>query len=393
MKIFGISKNVFFLGLVSLLNDASSEMIYPLVPLFLTQVLGASLATVGIIEGIAESTAAILKTFSGWLSDKIGRRKGLTVVGYSLSAVSKPILSVATSPLHVLLVRFSDRVGKGIRTAPRDALVSFSSSSKELGKSFGFHRALDNLGATIGPLLAFGLLFLLNNNFRLIFLLSFVASALAIAVLIIFVKEVELKKEKAKAPKISWQLFPARFYIFLVAIAIFSLGNSSDAFLILRARDLGMALFLIPVVYAFFNLVYSIFSTPFGVLSDKIGRRKTLGFGLLIFSLVYLGFGAANKAILIWPLFALYGVYAAATEGVLRAFTADLVGEKIRGTAYGLLNGTIGTALLPASAVAGFLWDRVNPSAPFYYGAALALAALLVLLFLPSQPTRKVASP
>ncbi|OGY25018.1 MAG: MFS transporter [Candidatus Woykebacteria bacterium RBG_13_40_7b] len=385
MKIFGFSKNVFFLGLVSLLNDASSEMIYPLIPLFLTQVLGASLATVGIIEGIAESTAAILKTFSGYLSDKIGRRKGLTVIGYSLSAISKPILSVATSPLHVLLVRFSDRVGKGIRTAPRDALVSFSANKKNLGKSFGFHRAMDNLGATIGPLLAFVLLVLFHNNFRLIFLLSFVASAIAVVVLIVFVKEVKLKKSTVEMPKISWSIFSLRFYVFLLAILIFSLGNSSDAFLVLRAKNLGMSLFLIPVAYAVFNIVYSIFSTPLGAFSDKIGRRKTLTFGFLIFALVYFGFGQADAQIFIWPLFALYGIYAAATEGVIRAYTADLVGEKIRGTAYGLLNGTIGIALLPASVVAGFLWDRVSPSAPFYYGATLALLALLVLLFVPQQ--------
>ncbi len=380
-KIFGFSRNVFFLGLVSLFTDISTEMIYPLIPIFLTTILGAPVAVVGLIEGIAESTASVLKVFSGWLSDRLRGRKKLTVIGYGLAALGKPILALSFVWWEVLIARFVDRSGKGVRTSPRDALIADSSSSEEYGKSFGFHRSMDTFGAAFGPLLAFAVLPLLHNNFRAYFSLAIIPAFIGVAVLVLFIKE-KAGTVKLANIKLSLKPFDRSFKLFLLVVLVFTIGNSSDAFLILRARNVGVAIVFIPLIYFVFNMVYAVASTPIGSLSDRIGRKTVIIAGYLIFSLVYLGFALVKSPFTIWLLFAAYGLYYAFTEGIFKAFTADIVPSNLRGTAYGFLNLVLGIALLPASLIAGFLWDKINPSAPFFFGSAISLLALIIFILL-----------
>ncbi|MBI3304816.1 MFS transporter [Candidatus Parcubacteria bacterium] len=397
-NVLGVPRNVFFLGLTSLLNDASSEMIFPLIPLFLTTVLNASFKTVGLIEGVAEATASLAKIPAGWLSDKFKNRKGLTVLGYSLSAVVKPLLAFATLPGHVLAVRFTDRLGKGVRTAPRDALIASSTATANYGRSFGFHRTMDTIGAVVGPLLAAALLPLFG--FRNVFLLSFVASAVAVLNLMVFVREVRGAPSPI-APDLRRQLgglrsrkiFTPRFTMFLIAATLFAIGNSSDAFLLLRARDAGVPAYAVPLAYVLFNVVYASLAVPAGIASDRFGRRRLLAAGFVIFSLVYLGFAVVSSPALIWPLFACYGFYAAIAEGTQRAFVADVVSEENRGAAFGLFAACVGLALLPASLIAGFLWDRFGPAAPFAYGAATSAAAAGLMLFVPYRKPAAASRP
>lgn len=384
-RILGFPRNVFFLGLTSLITDLSSEMVYPLIPIFLTTVLGAPVAVVGLIEGIAESTASILKVYSGWLSDRLHRRKSLTVAGYGLSALGKPLMALAFFWPQVLFARFIDRLGKGVRTSPRDALIADSSSPAEYGKSFGFHRTMDTIGAAIGPLVAFAALPLLNNDFRLYFSLAAIPAAIGVIVLALFVKETA-RAIGGDKPKLDLSLFDRRFKLFLLVALIFTLGNSSDAFLILRAQNVGIAVGFIPLAYFVFNLVYAAASTPVGALSDRIGRKTVILAGYLIFSLVYLGFALATHPLTVWLLFAAYGFYYAFTEGIFKAFTADIVPPHVRGTAFGLLNLALGIALFPASLAAGWLWQAVSPSAPFFFGSAMSLLALILFaVFIPSD--------
>ncbi|OGL79381.1 hypothetical protein A3J43_01500 [Candidatus Uhrbacteria bacterium RIFCSPHIGHO2_12_FULL_54_23] len=392
--ILGIKRNVFFLSLVSLFNDASSEMIYPLIPLFLSSVLGASFTTIGIIEGIAESTASTLRVLSGWLSDRWGKRKIFAVVGYSFSTFVKPILAIAARPWHVLVVRFLDRVGKATRAAPRDALIADSIDERERGRSFGFHKMFDTIGAAIGPLFAFFLLKLFQGNFRPVFLLSFVAGAVAVVTLIFFTKDVPVPKEKQeKKEKPTFidvkVLLHKPFLMFLIASTVFALGNSSDAFLLLRAQDLGIAVALIPIVYFLFNTVFASLSYPLGVLSDKIDRRVLIVAGYLIFVTVYLGMATAHSPWHAWALMALYGCYYAFTEGVQKALIADLVPMHLRATAYGTFNTCTGLALLPASIIAGSLWQQFGSSAPFLYGSTMALLAIILFIPLLLSKTQK----
>lgn len=275
-----LDKNVLSLGLVSFFNDISSEMIYPLLPIFLSTIIGASTAFIGLVEGIAETTASILKVFSGWLSDRWRRRKPIVLWGYELPLISRPFFNVATSGWHVLLIRFFDRAGKGIRTSPRDALLADSSLAEKRGLAFGFQRAMDHLGAALGPLLAFAILPLLDNNLRLLFLFSFFPALIAVFIVIFLVKE-KLPPE-AKADKkmfLSLKPFSREFKVFVFILAIFALGNSSDAFLILRGKELGIKIGVIPILWFWHNVVASISSTPGGFLSDKIGRRKTILLG------------------------------------------------------------------------------------------------------------------
>ncbi|MCL6472412.1 MAG: MFS transporter [Firmicutes bacterium] len=374
-RYLGFPRNVFFLGLTSFFTDISTEMVYPVIPIFLTTVLGAPVTIVGLIEGVAESTASILKVFSGWLSDRLHGRKKLTVVGYGLAALGKPILALSFIWWQVLIARFVDRFGKGVRTAPRDALIADSSSSKEYGKSFGFHRSMDTLGAALGPLFAFAVLPLLHNNFRAYFGLAIIPAFIGVGVLALFVKE-KARAIKPKGIKLSLKPFNRQFKLFLMVVLLFTIGNSSDAFLILRAKDVGVSIGLIPLVYFVFNMVYAVSSTPIGSLSDRIGRKRVIIAGYLIFSLVYLGFALVKSHFAIWLLFAAYGLYYAFTEGIFKAFTADIVPTNLRGTAYGFLNLILGIALLPASLIAGFLWDKIDPSAPFFFGSAVSLLAL-----------------
>jgi len=388
----GIKKNVFVLGLVSLFTDISSEMIYPLVPIFLTGVLGAPVAVVGLIEGVAESTASILKTFSGWLSDKLERRKPFVLGGYSLSALGKLLLGVAFVWPTVLMARFIDRLGKGVRTSARDALIADETDSTNRGRAFGFHRAMDTTGAVIGPLIALILMVVLKEQYRLIFLLSFFPAAIGVALLFFFVKEKKRQtfglKEAPPVPTIRQGLsladFDKNFKTLLLIIVVFGLGNSSDAFLILRAKNLGLSATTVVLAYVLYNVVYAIFSMPAGILSDRVGRKKLMVGGFLIFSGVYFVLAFISKSVYIWPLFAVYGVYIAATEGVGRALVTDMAGPGKRGTALGLYHTAVGLVTFAASLIAGLLWTYVGPSAPFIYGGLTALsAALLFIFFMP----------
>jgi MFS family permease len=379
---FGISKNVFVLGLVSFFNDVASEMIYPLVPIFLTSVLGAPVAIVGLIEGIAESTASILKVVSGWLSDKWRKRKIFVVAGYSFSAISKILLSLAFSWPFVLIARFIDRFGKGTRTSARDALITESSETFVRGKSFGFHRALDTLGAVIGPLLALLAIHFLDNKFRLIFFLAFIPAFIGILLLVFFVEE---KKKEANSTPVfhfNWRDLNPSFKIFLFISFIFALGNSSDAFLILRAQNLGLSVILVVLTYVLFNFTYAIFSTPAGIISDKIGPKKVLFSGFLLFSVVYLFFGLANSTLFPWFLFPIYGIYMALTEGVGKAYISNLVPQEKSGTAFGVYQTTIGLCTFFASLVAGLLWTYIGVSAPFVFGSIMAAIAAFLFVFL-----------
>jgi MFS family permease len=394
----GLPRNVWVLGITSFLTDVSSEMIINLLPLFLANVLGAGTAVVGLIEGLAESTACLFKVLSGWLSDKLGRRKWLTVAGYGLSTLAKPFLYLAASWPWVLGVRFADRVGKGIRTAPRDALIADSTGEDQRGLSFGLHRAMDTAGAFCGLLIAAGVIWsrqasggmLQRATFQTVVLLSIVPAALAVLVLIVGAREVGGGSEGVKAPSLTLRGFDARFRGFLLILVLFTMGNSSDAFLVLRAQERGLSVLAVMGALLALNLTYTLVSGPAGVLSDRIGRRQVIVGGWLLYGLVYLGFAVAGAGWQVWLLYALYGVYYGVTEGVARALVADMVSSEQRGTAYGLFNAVVGVMALPASVLAGLLWQGAGawggfgPSAPFWFGAGLALlASLLLVVWLP----------
>ena len=382
---FGISKNVFVLGLVSFFNDVASEMIYPLVPIFLTSVLGAPVAIVGLIEGIAESTASVLKVVSGWLSDKFQKRKPFVVAGYSFSAISKILLSLAFSWPFVLIARFIDRFGKGTRTSARDALIVESSDTLTRGKSFGFHRALDTLGAVVGPLIALLAIHFLDNNFRLIFFLAFIPACIGILLLLFFVKERKKEANSSPALRFNWRNLNPSFKIFLLISFIFALGNSSDAFLILRAQNLGLSVISVVLAYVLFNFTYAIFSMPAGIIADKIGPKKVLLDGFLLFSAVYLLFGLAPSSPFLWFLFPIYGIYMALTEGVGKAYISNLVPQEKTGTAFGVYQTTIGLCTFFASLIAGLLWTYIGVSAPFIFGSLMAVISAFLFVVLEKK--------
>lgn len=382
-----IPANVIWLGFVSLFNDIASEMIYPIVPIFLTSVLGAPMAVIGLIEGVAESTASLLKVFSGWFSDLIGQRKPLTVFGYSFSTISKLFLALAYAWPMVLLARFIDRFGKGIRVSARDALIADSTEPGSRGAVFGFHRTMDTLGAVGGPLLAIGLMAIFHDRFRLIFVISFIPALIGVLILQFFVKEVRKPVQPKERINVSWRNFGAKYNWFLLISLIFSLGNSSDVFLILRSKDLGLSTILVVLAYVIYNLTYAALSYPAGLMADKIGYRKVLFAGFFIFALVYAGFALTNSAVSVWVLFAVYGFYIAFTEGVSKAYIADLAPKDQVGTAIGLYYTITGVAVLFASLVAGWLWGAYGAAGPFYYGSAMALIACA--LFLVSSPILK----
>ncbi len=375
-KTFGLSRNVISMGFVSFLNDLSSDMIFPFIPVFLTSVLGASLTFVGLVEGLADSAASVLKIASGWFSDKVQKRKPFAVFGYSLSAVAKPVLAFAASPWHVLAVRFLDRVGKGTRDAPRDALISFSVDRKLYGRAFGFHRGMDTLGAAFGPLLAFAVLPLIANDLRTLFLFSFVASFFAVLILIIFVREVKPDHTQiAEIRAVRLREVGLPFFIFLGIATLFSFGKASEAFLILQAKEVGIALALLPILYFVANITFALFSTPLGMIGDKIGKRWVWTFGLVILAMTYFGFASLQYASAMWLLFAAYGLYSALTEGTARAIVADLVRPEVRGTAFGFFNAFTGAALLPGSVIFGFFAERFGTGFAFSYAAVMALLA------------------
>ena len=379
----GIRKNVVALGVVSFFTDISSEMLYPIIPIFLTSVLGAPMSVIGLIEGIAESTASILKAVSGWLSDRLAKRKIFVVAGYSLSAVAKPLLFFAYVWPTVLAARFFDRFGKGLRTSAKDAIIADSCDPAYRGKAFGLQRAMDSLGACLGPLIALLLLNVFKENLRVVFLIALIPAAIAVAMLVIFVSEPKGLTRLTNGFCYGPHCLSADFKKFLIISSIFAIGNSSDAFLILRCKNLGFSTTLVILAYALYNFSYSALSVPFGVLSDKISRKAVLIAGFIVFALVYIGFAVMKASAWVWPLFFIYGFYIAITDGVGKAFITDMVGREYRGTALGLYHGVTGFMTFFASLIAGLLWAHIGASAPFFYGAIMAIlscAAFIILM-------------
>lgn len=373
--------NVFFIGLISFFGGISQDIFVPVLPLYLSNVLHMDKALIGLSEGLVTSGASIFKIVAGYFTDKIKSRKSIIFIGYFLSLVSRPLLVVITFTTGVLGLRFIDGVGKGVKDSPKDALIADSTKTENRGKGFGIARTLDTFGSVVGPLLLFLFMFLLQKHalrYHIIFFISAIPLFLTLAILSFFVKETPgriIDRNK----KFSFRL-PIRFYIFLSIIGLFTLGNSSDAFLILRAQNVGVSIIAIPLVYALFNFIYASASIPLGSLSDRIGREKVILLGWLAYAVSYLGFGFASKPYQIWLLFAFYGIYYATTEGVAKAFVADMVPSEDRGKAYGIYNALIGVMALPSSVIAGFLWDRYTPAAPFFFGSVIAGVAALLLL-------------
>jgi MFS family permease len=382
-----LPRNVRALGAVSLANDAASEMIVPLLPAFVTQVLGLGPAFLGTLEGVAESTASIFKLIAGWQSDRVRRRKAFALFGYGLSNLVRPLIGLASAGWQVLLLRFVDRIGKGVRTSPRDAIVAAAVTPGQRGKAFGFHRAMDNLGATLGPLIAALLLALFPGHLRMILLLSIVPGAIAILIMGTQVREARPAAiEKPAAPRPESSVLAGgvprgAFRVYLIAVVLFTLGNSSDVFLVLRGQQLGIPIALIPIVWTVLNLVRAFTSTPGGQLSDRIGRRPSIIAGWVLYAAVYLGFGLARSAWQVWALFAVYGLYYGLVEGPERALVADLVGGEHRGRAFGWFHMSVGIGALPASVLFGLIWRSAGAPHAFFFGALMALAGSLVLMF------------
>ena len=393
-RVWGLNPNVFFLGMVSLLTDVSSEMIFTLVPLFLVNVLKTPFTVIGLIGGLSESIDAIFRIFSGWLSDKVGKRKPLAVLGYSISTIAKPFMYLATSWGVVLGIRFSDRIGKGVRSSSRDALIADSVSIGERGKGFGLHRTMDTFGAVLGLAIAAVIIYLVQGGglqlgretYQWIVLVALVPAVLAVLVLLIFVHEKKRNSSPDNSSHPGLNLrgltagFDTRFKVFLAIMAVFTLGNSSDFFVILRAQNLEVSLMQVVLMLVLLNVIEAAVSLPAGLLSDRLGRSRIITAGWFIYVLVYLGFALASEQWQIWLLFTGYGVYYGIVEGVAKAFIADLVPEEKRGTAYGLYHGVVGITLLPASLLAGWLWQTFSPAAPFYLGASLAFLAMLGMI-------------
>ena len=384
-----LPRTVLALAAVSFLTDVSSEMIYPLLPLFLSTTLGAGALAIGVIEGVAESVAALLKLVSGWWSDRMTRRKPLVLAGYGIASVVRPLIGLAQSATQVLGLRLLDRVGKGIRGAPRDALIADAVDPGQRGRAYGFHRAADHAGAVVGPLAAFALLGWMGLSLRAVFLLAAVPAALAVITLVLGVREQPRElPSRAPGPDLRRTGLGGTFWRYLAVLFVFTLGNSTDAFLLLRAADLGVPPVMIPILWALLHVVKSASSTPGGTLSDRFGRRPLIIGGWTVYALVYLGFAQASQTWHAWALFAAYGVYFGMTEGVEKAFVADLVGTGVRGAAFGWYNLAIGIGALPASLIFGVIWERLGSGAAFTFGAALALLAALGLTLLPIRSVR-----
>jgi len=383
IKIFeGITRNVFLLGLVSLFTDVSSQMVFPLIPLFLITVLGTGAYAVGIVEGAAETTASLLKVVSGYWSDKIKRRKPFVLFGYSLSAITKPLFAFATIWSFVLFVRVAERIGKGLRTAPRDAIVAESSDESVRGKAYGFHRAMDGIGSVSGAALAFLLLPILG--YRNIFLFAFIPGIIAVFV-ILFIKEKKTpaKKEEPKeiSIKLSFKELPMNLKLFIIVSSIFALGHFGYAFLLLRAVDIGLADYTAILLYILFYIVYTVCAIPSGILSDKIGRKPVLRAGYALFGITSLGLVFTSNIYSILLLFVTYGIFYAMIDGAQRAFVVDLAPEHLKATALGTFHTAIGLVALPGGYIAGLLWDKISPETTFIYGLTLAIISLVLFTF------------
>jgi len=376
-----IPKNVVILGLVSFFNDIASEMIYPIVPIFLTSVLHVPVSIIGLIEGIAEATASIMKFISGYLSDKVQKRKPFVVWGYGLGSISKLLIGLAYSWPFVLFARFIDRLGKGVRTSARDSLLLQNATPQNKGYIFGFHRAFDSLGAVLGPLLALILLYMFKENIRSVFFIAFIPSVIGVLLLVLFVREKKKEEDKKFKFSFKWKNLNPKYKFFLIISLIFALGNSSDAFLILRAQDLGLTTILVTLTYVLYNLSQAIFSTPAGSLADRVGARKVFAIGLLIYAAVYFCFGIIKSPIAIWVLFPIYGIYIAFTDGISKAYISEFVTEKESGTYFGLYQ--MGTAICAffASFIGGLIWSQINPSATFFYGSIMAVLAFIIFSY------------
>lgn len=393
-----LPRNVWAVSLTSFFMDISSEMVLNLLPLFLSGVLGVRTNLIGLIEGVAEATASLLKVFSGWLSDRLRARKWLAVAGYAISALAKPLFYWAQSWGVVAGARWADRVGKGVRTAPRDALVADSIGEQQRGLAFGFHRAADTAGAVVGLAIALAMVWLTQahtvglreSTFRAIVLVSLIPAGLAVLSLALGAQDVPVTRQH-EMPRLAFRSLGRQFMIFMVIVGIFDLGNSSDAFLVLRAQERGLSITGILAMLISFNLIYTLVSTPAGSLSDRIGRRRVIIGGWLVYAAIYLGFGLARTGWQVWALYTVYGIYYGMAFGTAKAMVADLVPEELRGTAYGTYNAVLGILDFPASAIAGVLWQGIGrwqgfgAGAPFLFGGALALlAALLMAVWRPT---------
>jgi MFS family permease len=388
-KFLGFNKNILFTGLSSFFMDISVKMVYSVMPMFLLSI-GASKTSLSLIEGIAESTASLIKSLSGFWSDKIGKNKPFMLIGYGISALIIPLYSFVISPVQVLYLRFIERFGKGIRTSPRDSLVAGSVTNGETGKSFGLQKAMDNSGAIVGPLMAFGLLTFFANDFRLIFMLAGIPSVLSIFIIVFGIKEAKKNKETL-FKKFRLKDFPKDYYYFLATIFIFTLGNSTDALLMVKANEVGIKITFIPLVYLVTSIVSVLFAIPIGSFSDKIGREIILIAGFIIYAIVYFGFGIAENTGTIVILFALYGLYSAMTDGIQKAFISDMIDKNKQGTGLGIYNALIGITLLPASLIAGFIYDKINSQVPFYFGAVTAIiSAILLMIFTVSRKNKSL---
>lgn len=376
-----LPRTVWLLGLISLVNDSASDMIYPLVPLYLTSVLMAGPKALGLIEGVAEAVASLLKLAAGVLADRSRRTKAWVVAGYAIAGIARPLIAFASNWFGVLVCRFADRVGKGLRSAPRDALLVHSVAADQRGLAFGLHRAMDNAGAVIGPLVAAGLLALGMPLRHVLF--AAIVPALIVLLLTLAIEEPQIERAP-NPPRFRWSLreFPPRFRRYLLVLALFMLGNSSNMFLLLRAKQLGLGDAQVPMIWALVSFVAAALSTPLSGLSDRFDRRKLIVGGWTIYAVLYLAFGLMPAMTwLLWPMFAAYGVFLAATEGAEKALVADMVPKTQAGTAFGWYNLVVGIALLPASVLFGWLWSQASPLAAFAFGSACALAAALLLRF------------
>ncbi|HSE32379.1 MAG TPA: MFS transporter [Pyrinomonadaceae bacterium] len=391
-----LPRNVVAISLVSLLNDVSSEIIYPLLPIFLTSTLGASAKAIGIIEGLAESVSSLLKLFSGYLSDRLQRRKWLVVFGYGLATLARPLLAFTNNWHQVLAIRLSDRVGKGIRTAPRDAMIADNAEPEKRGLAFGFHRAMDHTGAVIGPLLGYAAVYFLAANsslitrseFTLVFLLASIPGVMAVLVAIFFVSETRVPaRASAEVPKLSLRGFDRNFKRFLVVLGLFTLSNSADSFLILRAREAGVSIAVVPLLWSAHHGSKVLSSLWGGDLSDRLGRKRLIVSGWVLYAAVYAGFAFATHEVSIWALFLIYGIYFGLAEGAEKALVADLVRPDQRGTAYGLYNLAVGLTVFPASLLMGTIWDWKGPATAFLVSATIGTLAALLLLVLVKRRT------
>lgn len=387
-----LPRNILATGITSFMTDTSTKMVYSVMPVFLMS-LGASKTTISLIEGIAESTAALFKAVSGYWSDRIGHNKPFMLLGYGITAVVTPLYVLVKLPVQVLFIRFIERVGKGVRSAPRDSLISGSISRAETGRAFGFQKVMDNSGAIIGPLLASVCLFFNPQNYRLIFLLATIPAILGVTAIVLGVKEKRSSGKKDAVDIHSFRKLPGKFYFFLLVVAIFSLGNSSDALLLIKTSETGVDEAYIPFLYMIFNMTAVLLAMPIGRLSDRIGREKLIAAGFLVYAVTYFLFGKYCSISVYICLFILYGIYGTLTDVSQKSFISDLTGKELKGTGYGLYYAVLGLTSLPASLIGGWLYDHVNSSVPFYFGSAMALIASVMMIGLFRGKPRKNQQP